>query len=274
MGACSAGFVDLNNDPTHGCEYPCSVTNGGTEICDDKDNDCDGTKDEGLADLSCGLGVCAKTVVACLNGVPQTCTPNASSPEVCDGLDNDCDGTVDNGLANKTCGQGECFRSVPACTTTTDGGVAPNTCVAGTGNFPVEVCDTANAGKDDDCDGLVDENCACTDGATQSCYSGSPGTLGKGVCVAGTQTCSGGAWGPCNGEVKDSAEICDNKDNDCDLSTDEGLPVLNCGYGECARTISTCISGVPNSTCTQGTPTHSHHRGLRQQGQRLRPADG
>ena len=46
---------------------PCVPT---TEVCDGKDNDCDGQIDEG--------GVC--------------CTP---TPEVCDGKDNDCDGQVD-----------------------------------------------------------------------------------------------------------------------------------------------------------------------------------
>ncbi|MBI2061036.1 MAG: hypothetical protein HYT87_14815 [Nitrospirae bacterium] len=79
-----------------------------------------------------------------------------------------------------------------------------------------EKCD----GKDNDCDASVDEGCACTDGLIQSCYSGASETKGTGVCKAGSQTCSGGQWGTCSGEVIPVAEICDGKDNDCDGQTD------------------------------------------------------
>ena len=93
-----------------------------------------------------------------------------------------------------------------------------------------ELCD--GAGVDEDCDGLVDELCACTLGATQSCYSGSAVTRDVGACRSGTQTCEGTAassmWGACVGEALPSTEVCSGGiDEDCD-----GL--IDCADPDCA----------------------------------------
>jgi hypothetical protein len=59
----------------------------------------------------------------------------------------------------------------------------------------------------------------CPPGATQSCYSGAPGTLGQGICKAGTQTCAanGASWGSCDGEVLPQPEDCATPlDENCD----------------------------------------------------------
>lgn len=91
-----------------------------------------------------------------------------------------------------------------------------------------EVCNN----QDDNCDGNVDEN------LTQDCGSE------VGECQKGTQTCSAGNWGTCVGEISPTGETCDNKDNDCDGSTDEDL-TQTCGtnVGICTVGIKVCAGG-------------------------------
>ncbi len=95
-----------------------------------------------------------------------------------------------------------------------------------------EVCGN---GLDDDCDGEVDEGCACTPGQVQECFLGPPNFVGAGACTMGTQTCIGssefGSWGPCQGGIWPTPEVCDDLDNDCNGCVDDGLccaPPLSC----------------------------------------------
>ncbi len=107
-----------------------------------------------------------------------------------------------------------------------------------------EVCD----GKDNDCNGGVDEGCGCKEGDTQSCFTGDPSTLGIGACVGGTQTCDlKGEWSACEGEVIASAEVCDGVDNDCNGTKDDELGTTVCGLGICQVTVDNCVNGLPQA---------------------------
>ncbi len=56
-------------------------------------------------------------------------------------------------------------------------------------------------------------------------------------------------------------EICDGRDNDCDDEIDEDLPMELCGVGACARSVATCVSGVPQR-CAPGEPSEEVCDGL------------
>ncbi len=134
--------------PATGCACVAS-----TEVCDGRDNDCDGRVDDGIAARTCGRGRCQRSV-SCTNGRFATCTPGTPVAETCNGMDDDCDGTTDEGVAPRSCGVGRCRRTVN-CTR----GSFP-TCTPGA---PIaEVCGN---GMDDDCDGMTDEGCAVDAGA-------------------------------------------------------------------------------------------------------------
>jgi len=168
------------------------------ERCDGHDNDCNGLADDGLPDISCGTGACARALPACTNGAPTTCVPLSPSPEVCDGLDNDCNGQVDDGIATRSCGVGACQRTTPGCTN----GQVP-TCTPGAPT--AEVCD----GVDNNCNGQVDEGIAAR-------------TCGVGACQRTAPGCSNGVVPACTPGTP-TAEICDGLDNDCNGVVDNGV---------------------------------------------------
>ncbi|MGC9043505.1 MAG: hypothetical protein ACP5KG_06580, partial [Myxococcota bacterium] len=93
---------------------------------------------------------------------------------------------------------------------------------------------------DDNCDGVIDENCPCSIGSVRECYGGPPETRGVGICKSGFQGCiddgSGkGVWGDCEGQVLPDKDSCVGVpagglpiDGDCDGEVDKGV-VNACG---------------------------------------------
>ena len=100
--------VDHDGDGYSGCQGDCNdadptVYPGAKEICDGRDNNCNGQIDEGFdvgAPCSAGLGICQRSgqKVCSADHKSTVCNavPGAPQTEVCNGLDDDCDGTVDN----------------------------------------------------------------------------------------------------------------------------------------------------------------------------------
>lgn len=216
-----------------------------TGCSDGIDNNCDGDLDcldDGCASSdecegacipgrteSCGSdeGVCTTGTHTCgMDGRWSECEyPEDAAlpePEVCNGWDDDCDGAADEGCV---CTNGEiraCGRDRGVCSSSTqkcDDGTW-SICYPGTGAVvPSE--EACGDGRDNDCDGEIDEGCPCTNGATQECG------VTEGICVKGIQTCAGGEWGVCAGEKgkltenTNTAGTCsDSIDNDCDGKKD------------------------------------------------------
>ena len=215
-------------------------TCGTAEICNGKDDTCDGKTDEGFAGLgdACDgndADKCTDGKKACAaDGKTVECVePGVGKEEACNGQDDDCDGQKDEDFLVG----GKCTATVGACETagknvcSTDGKTVVCEADAASGT---ETCN----GKDDNCDGKTDEGfdevgAACANGI------GACRAFGKYGCGTGAVVCDAKAGAPAG------SDTCDNDvDDDCDGLTDEG-----CGCA--AGTFLTCGSSV--GACTLGT---------------------
>ncbi len=222
----------------------------GIELCDNRDNDCDGASDEGDpgADLDCLIpernGPCAIGRTLCEAGVPR-CLPTVEpgeGSEVCDNIDNDCDGRIDEEPRSPEPGV------VPEVGDGCDAGCGPGLVRCELGRL---VCDGPDEGlpefcdgNDNDCDGLTDED---SPGTGLDCQTGADG-----VCAPGSTDCLDGAIafvGAVDPEAQaDEPELCDGEDNDCDGRLDEGNPQggLECFTGRagvCGEGRTACLNG-------------------------------
>jgi hypothetical protein len=171
---CMPGYRDTDGDPSNGCEHQCTPTLPPDEVCDGRDNDCDGDVDNGVvapAGMCSNQGVCgAVTVPTVCAGMSGWRCDYASVPSVqldpsgrlavietlCDGKDNNCNGVVDKDgfpTLDKTCtaGQGACQNTGSiVCTSASAAGcsVVP---------APERAKDEECNDIDDNCDGQRDE---------------------------------------------------------------------------------------------------------------------
>jgi hypothetical protein len=188
-----------DNDPA---VYP-----GAPEICDGKDNNCNGMIDEGLASIMLcedkdgdGHGIKnGMTKVGCsgnnkgFGACDGDCNDNdpkvyPGAPEVCNFIDDNCNGMVDEG-ARPTCGEGWCRRYGTSCMS--------NDCTPGQPR--AEQCNLF----DDDCDGVVDngtdlqlcgEGLACRGGyCVPAADAGPPPTTGTTTSGGDSTTGAGGS---------------------------------------------------------------------------------
>ena len=93
----------------------------------------------------------------------------------------------------------ETFTTIET-TTTTTGSESVITDPCGTKCGPTELCDAEHLGFDDNCNGLVDENCGCAAGQVHWCFKGEPSYRGTAGCYDGTERCNElGKFGGCVG---------------------------------------------------------------------------
>jgi hypothetical protein len=226
-----------------------------TEVCDGKDNDCDGIVDN-LTNADCKVpnqtGICSQGKLVCENNQPR-CKAPTSAQEVCDGLDNNCDGEIDN-LADigKPCTDaaalGPCKDGVWRCENN------QKVCKSAIQPAP-EICN----GVDDDCDGKIDNP------------AGSCVVSGKlGICAVGAWACEQGVK-LCKQVEIGTSEVCNGVDDDCngkiDDTVDEGKPCTDpTKKGVCAEGVFRCqkdATGAWGRVCfSQKTPQTKVCNGL------------
>ena len=182
----------------------CSAQVPEQEECNGADDDCDGDVDEETGGEDClvfsPFGACPGTQ-ECVEGA-LACAGEEPVAEVCDGADNDCDGQVDEGFTDTDeDGEADCL------TDDADGDGVPDSAdnSSGVKNPGQEDFDLDNFG--DVCD-LDDDNDMASD--TEDCAPKDPDTF------------------------PGAEEVCDGKDNNCNLVVDEGFNDQDLdGYKDC-----------------------------------------
>ena len=263
---CSVYYPDSDNDGAGGSEETClctptqgmvptsldcndsdaSVFPGAMELCDNKDNNCNGVLDE-TCDLDgdgfCGIAplvfgpeaVCKSETVDCNDG---DFAVNPGAQELCDGKDTDCDGEADEGCDED--GDGFCSQ-VPIAFGA--GKVCQDfrlDCDDGDDAVHPDAFEACN-GKDDNC--ILGEDEGCDDDgdgfcegdipeALEYCYQSGFGQFSS-ECDLVQASCPNG-FEDCD-DLDDETnpgglEACNGFDDDCDGAIDEGFDQDGDGY--------------------------------------------
>jgi hypothetical protein len=166
------------------------------ESCNAIDDDCDGVVDNGIAPVTCysgpagtqGVGRCRVGARVCVGGGFSACSGEVlPSFEVCNAIDDNCDGVVDNGLPSTVCYTGPAgTQGVGVCRAGTSSCSAGASLCLGQVLPGAEVCGN---GLDDNCNGAVDDGCACTP-AVPNDTCGAAASYTVGATVSGNTTCA------------------------------------------------------------------------------------
>ncbi|MCB9727340.1 MAG: hypothetical protein H6746_02525 [Deltaproteobacteria bacterium] len=280
------GSIDEGHDTPRACEktneagtcegtetclgslgYVCNAVEPAPEICDTKDNNCDGTTDEGfqtdgIYDGKENCGTCGTNCDTAVSGGTGKCvvTDGTASctvdqcdsgkvqvdPLTCVGFSTFCqpctsDAECSGGVCRSFAGGNFCTT---ACASAADC-VSANTVCADMDDLDGEPAGTHCAPLNGTCD------CnASTSGLTRPCEV----TNALGTCK-GSETCEpANGWVGCSAP-EPAAEICDFADNDCDGNTDEDFKTDGkyASVEHCGTCNTNCDTALPTAETTQCT---------------------
>jgi hypothetical protein len=277
--ACSApaGYVSNSTDCN---DASASVNPGATETCNSVDDDCDTSIDEGVqttfyadadndtyGDLTTTTAACSAPAGFVSNSTDcndASASVNPGATETCNSVDDDCDTSIDEGVQttfyadadNDT--YGDLATTTAACSAPA-GYVSNSTdCNDASASVNPGATETCNS-VDDDCDTSIDEG-------VQTTFYADADNDTYGDLATTTAACSAPAGYVSNStDCNDASasvnpgatETCNNVDDDCDGSTDEGVQTTyyadadNDTYGDLATTTAACsvpVGFVSNST--------------------------
>jgi hypothetical protein len=207
------GCGEKDPDPPTNNPFAYEVCNG---LDDDGDDKIDENEGGGVLRRTCSTA-CGTGKEECIGGQWLYCDAPVPLPESCNGFDDDCDGHKDEDC--------DCIHGVTeACAPEGAGPGCPGGLIHCRNGIWSEcqlfddldsLEELCGDDKDNDCDGDVDEGCACDPEDTQDCGTD------EGTCAKGVQTCGDdGQWGSCEGGVGPEPEVCNGLDDDCDGDVD------------------------------------------------------
>jgi hypothetical protein len=267
-----------------------SVHPDAEEVCNEVDDDCDGTVDEGTTNTyyvdldGDGYGDVGATADGCVVPEGYAETPgdcddgnediHPDATEVCNGVDDDCNGQVDgtDALGGSTFysdtdgdGYGDPSAPVLACTQPSHTVTDSSDCDDGAADVHPGATEICN-GIDDDCDTQIDDDDPSLDTSTRSTFYTDADADGYGDSAV--QACSlpvgaSTADGDCDDGVATvypgAAELCNLVDDNCDGTVDDG--VMGSDVACPAESCLAILTDQPSSTDGtytidfDGTPT-------------------
>ena len=284
MANCLSGYLDLDGDPSNGCEAQCTPSNGGVEICDGKDNDCDGLVDSSDPDtntatdpLNCGAcgqscgGQIPNAVPACLGGscVIGNCIAGFydENGDPSDGCEGNCASTCTYPFAITSCTATTCsFESCTPGYHDLDGDMTSNAGSPAEGangcEYQCEITESGNEicdGVDNDCNGLTDEadpwvqisddpyNCGACDNSCAALYPGAVPTCSSGSCIL--SACQTGYFNT-DGDPDNGCEFNCNSCRFAHATSDDASCAATgiCQFGACLDGYSD-LDGDPDNGC-------------------------